>query len=159
MLKDGKPLPLPKAQYLAATFCVDKQGHYACIYGGFDISVHPHVLYVLDFDAGPVGAGVFAGVLDRSCDLLVACRAPNAVVFMPEDLRLHAEAAGLPSEPIPDDFEPELRLLSVRTTSRRVRSRSVLRLLKGRRRRPSAAHSTFARAKTQTTRFVLHWSR
>jgi hypothetical protein len=114
MLKEGGALPLPKkSAWLTAVLVADKQGNGAIVYGAYDISVPKPALLIVDFDIGPLSAGIFADIAARIQDLLVECRAGNAVVFVPADLRLHATAAGLTNEEIPVDFLPEERLLSV----------------------------------------------
>jgi hypothetical protein len=114
MLKDGDALPLPKkSAWLTAVLVADKQGNGAVVYGAYDTSVPKPTLMIVDFDVGPLSGGIFADIASRIQDLLVQCRAGNAVVFVPADLRLHATSAGLPNEEIPVDILPEELLLSV----------------------------------------------
>jgi hypothetical protein len=70
-------------------------------------------LLLLDFDTGPMRAGLFGGIDQRVKDLASQCRARGAVVFVPADLARHAAAAGLGAEEIPKDLDPEALLLSV----------------------------------------------
>jgi terminase large subunit-like protein len=115
MLADGAAFPLPlKAAWIASVLCTDKQGRNAAVvYSGYDISITPPVLCLLDFDSGPMRGSIFADILQRIEELRAQCRAPGVVVFVPDDLQFHAAAAGLPTEKIPPEFLPEERLLSV----------------------------------------------
>ena len=99
--------------WVAAALCTDKAGGYAVVYGGMGIPGKTPGLWLLDFDLGPLHGDIFADILARIQKLICACRAPNGTVFLPEDLRGHAEAAGLPCVSIPADFDVEQRLFSV----------------------------------------------
>jgi hypothetical protein len=115
MLDGGMPWPLPpKAAWIAATLSMDKQGRNAAVvYSGYNISVTPPVLCILDFDSGPMRGSIFADISRRIEELRAQCRAPGVVVFVPDELQFHAAAAGLPTEKVPPEFVPEERLLSV----------------------------------------------
>jgi hypothetical protein len=114
MLADGVAPPLPTwAKWAMAVFVVDPNGVAATVYGASGFAHESPVLYILDFEVGPLKGSVFRDVAARIKLLITETRARNGVVFVPPDLRLHATAAGLPTEEIPDDFVPEERLLSV----------------------------------------------
>ena len=70
-------------------------------------------MLLVDFEVGPMRAGMFQAIAARMQQLAVECAAEHAIVFIPDEMRLHATAAGLPNEEIPIDFLPEERLLSV----------------------------------------------
>jgi hypothetical protein len=116
MLQGDSAPPLPSgSSHMAAVLAIDKQGKAAIVYSAF---VFPPrggrpTMLIVDFDVGPLRGGIFSDIATRMRQLLAACHAPRAVVFVPPELRLHAIAAGLPCEETPTDYLPEERLLSV----------------------------------------------
>jgi hypothetical protein len=114
MLTEGIAPPLPTwAKWVSCVFIVDPQGISAQVYTALGFIHEMLVLHVLDFDVSPMKGGVFKDIAARMKALITGTRARNGVVFVPKELRLHATAAGLPTEEIPEDFIPEDRLLSV----------------------------------------------
>jgi hypothetical protein len=112
LLTGAAALPLPKVcKYLVAVLVADKSGVTAVVYAA--VTIFGPALLLLDFDTGPMRAGLFGAIDQRVKDLAAQCRARGAIVFVPADLTRHAAAAGLGAEEIPKELDPEVLLLSV----------------------------------------------
>jgi hypothetical protein len=96
-------------KYLVAVMVADKGGQAAVVYAA--TTLYGPKLLLLDFDTGPMWAGLFGGIDQRVKDLASQCRARGAIAFVPADLARHAAAAGLGAEEIPKDLDPEVLLL------------------------------------------------
>ena len=113
LLKDGAALPLPRGVgIVTAVFATDKLGNAAIVYAAHNRPGRVPPMLILDFDHGPLRASVFTSIASRMQELVEACELPLGVVFVPKEMKLHAEAQGLPCELIPPDFEAESRLIS-----------------------------------------------
>jgi hypothetical protein len=89
----------------------DKSGHTAVVYSA--VTLYGPKLLLLDFDTGPMRAGLFSDMKQRIKELGSQCRAGTMQAFVPEDMARHAVAAGLGVREIPRDWDPEELLLSV----------------------------------------------
>jgi hypothetical protein len=69
-------------------------------------------LRILDFDLVPLHGRLFRDIDARARELADICRAHGRVTFVPESLKRHADAAGILSEMIPVEMEPETLLMS-----------------------------------------------
>jgi hypothetical protein len=111
LLTGAAALPLPKVcKYLVAVLAVDKTGSTAVVYAA--VTLFGPRLLLLDYDTGPMAAGLFGGIDQRVRDLASQCRARGSIVLVPADLARHAAAAGLTAQEIPAELKPEDLLLS-----------------------------------------------
>jgi hypothetical protein len=113
----GEALPLPrKLGFVVAVLCTDEKGNGAVVYGGLNAAAEKPAMFIIDFDVGPMQPDIFTRIPVNVAELIVQCRVSNAgggVVFVPDDMHLHAAAAGLTTAEIPPDILPEARPLSV----------------------------------------------
>jgi hypothetical protein len=110
----GVAPPVPRrAAHIAAVFWPGQDGTCATVWAAFAAPNLKPAMHLLDFELGPMRSGMFQAIERRTQELLFQCQCPNASVFVPDELRVQAEAAGLSVERIPREFNPEARLLSV----------------------------------------------
>ena len=111
---EGVAPPLPRrAAGVVAVLQADKQGTCAVVYAAVSGPGRSPAMLLVDFEVKPMRAGMFQAIAARMQQLTIECAAEHAIVFIPDEMRLHATAAGLPNEEIPIDILPEERLLSV----------------------------------------------
>jgi hypothetical protein len=114
VLADGVALPLPATcKYVVAVLAADKRGMTAVLYAARMHAGTGPPLLLMDFDAGPLRAGLFSSVNARVLELARVCKAAGAAAFVPADMVRHAAAGGLLAEGIPEDLQAEGLLVSV----------------------------------------------
>ena len=101
-----------KALYVVAFIVAGERGEGAVVYGAEDASA-PNPLVICDFDVAPIGPTTFAGIVARLDELKAQCRTAASAIWCDETLVLFARSAGADAHPIPKEFRPEDRLLSV----------------------------------------------
>jgi hypothetical protein len=111
LLAGAAASPLPSiCKYLVCVLAVDKAGTTVVVYAA--VTLFGPKLLLLDYDTGPMRAGLFGCVDQRVKDLATQCLARASIVFVPSDLARHAAAAGLVAEEIPQEMKAEELLLS-----------------------------------------------
>ena len=109
---NGYEPPL-KAAYIVSVLSVDDNGQAAYVIAAQDLAA-PNALYVCDFAVEPLGGDTFRAIAEKMDALVRQCRATNgAGLFVRDDLVAQARHAGVRAQPIPPEFKPEERLLSV----------------------------------------------
>ena len=109
---NGYELPL-KAAYIVSVLSVDDNGMAAYVIAAQE-QTSPNALYVCDFAVEPLSGDTFRTISEKMDGLVKRCRATNGYgLFVREDLVAQARHAGVWTHPIPPEFRPEERLLSV----------------------------------------------
>ena len=105
--------PPGKAAYVVGVLSVDDDGMAAYVIAAQEQTA-PNALYVCDFAVEPLSEDTFRTISEKMDGLVKQCRAPNGYgLFVREDLVAQARHAGVWTYPIPPEFRPEERLLSV----------------------------------------------
>ncbi len=107
-------MPFPAwAKAVIAVLQADDKGRGAIVFTANSPGRNPPLL-IIDFDRFPLRASLFPDIRKRILALAAKCNTTDAFVFVPDNMRGHAAAAGLITVPIPPEFiHPEELLFSV----------------------------------------------